>query len=407
MKNQIRMSAGNTSHPGQRILGHDRKFFTILFVLVLLIHGSGAFALPVEHHYARSVDSDSQSVQVAHGWNLVSLPLRMSDRCARNLFPHAASSAFIFHNGNQPKDTLSNGYGYWIKFDSSETIRLKGNAILRDTIDVRAGWNMIGAISTPIAINAIYTDPPGIIVSGYFAFPPGLGYKSIDTLQPGTGYWVKGSQDGAIILSSASPAGVPGIPCPGIPTVEYAGRTYNTVQVGTQCWLKQNLDVGTMIDSGLTQSDNHSIEKYCYGNNLANCNTYGGLYQWKEAMQYSAAEASQGICPAGWHIPTLAEIQTLKSTFGDDGNAMKAIGQGINNGSGTDTKGFSALLTGYRDLNGGFSLLGMYTSIWGSTEDYGLCAIYLNLYYNYSFIYTDYLDYANLNYGFSVRCVQN
>src|ERR1035437_4843578 len=37
--------------------------------------------------------------------------------------------------------------------------------------------------------------------------------------------------------------------CQGIPTVTYSGKTYNTIQIGTQCWLKENLDVGTMIDS--------------------------------------------------------------------------------------------------------------------------------------------------------------
>lgn len=37
-----------------------------------------------------------------------------------------------------------------------------------------------------------------------------------------------------------------GAPCPGIPTVTYEGKTYNTVLIGSQCWLKENLDVGVM-----------------------------------------------------------------------------------------------------------------------------------------------------------------
>jgi uncharacterized protein (TIGR02145 family) len=91
------------------------------------------------------------------------------------------------------------------------------------------------------------------------------------------------------------------------------------------------------------------IEKYCYDNLPANCDTYGGLYQWNEAMQYVQTEGAQGICPEGWHIPTLAEFQTLSSTVGGDGNALKAIGQGHDGGAGTNTSGFSALLGGNKE----------------------------------------------------------
>jgi uncharacterized protein (TIGR02145 family) len=67
--------------------------------------------------------------------------------------------------------------------------------------------------------------------------------------------------------------------------------------VGDKCWLKENLNVGTMILSEQNQSDNGLIEKYCYGDLPANCETYGGLYQWREAMQYIATPGTQGICP--------------------------------------------------------------------------------------------------------------
>ena len=66
----------------------------------------------------------------------------------------------------------------------------------------------------------------------------------------------------------------------------YAGKTYNTVQIGTQCWLRENLDVGTMVLGAQTKPTTSTIEKYCYNNNPVNCATYGGLYQWNEAMQY-------------------------------------------------------------------------------------------------------------------------
>ena len=54
------------------------------------------------------------------------------------------------------------------------------------------------------------------------------------------------------------------IPCPGTPTVEYEGQIYNTIQIFSQCWLKENLNVGTMIQGGVGMSDNGLVEKYCY-----------------------------------------------------------------------------------------------------------------------------------------------
>src|SRR5665647_1782373 len=103
-------------------------------------------------------------------------------------------------------------------------------------------------------------------------------------------------------------------PCPGVPTVDYGGKTYHTVQIGSQCWLKENLDVGIMIDSVTEPGNNGVIEKYCYNNNAANCTTYGGLYKWNEAMEYVTTPGIKGICPPGWHIPTHTELQKLDTT---------------------------------------------------------------------------------------------
>src|ERR1035437_8681946 len=60
-------------------------------------------------------------------------------------------------------------------------------------------------------------------------------------------------------------------PCPGVPTVKYAGKTYHTVQIGSRCWLKKNLDVGTRINVTVEQTNNGTIEKYCYEDDPANC----------------------------------------------------------------------------------------------------------------------------------------
>ena len=193
--------------------------------------------------------------------------------------------------------------------------------------------------------------------------------------------------------------------CP--PTVTYAGKIYNTVLIGTQCWLRENLDVGTMVQGSVDQADNGTIDKYCYDNNPANCDTYGGLYQWNEAMQYSTTPGAQGICPPGWHIPTLAEFQTLQSAVGGDGNALKAVGQGAGLGEGTNTSGFSALLAGYRYSDGTFYNLGYYAYVWSSLQFRWTMPSYLVLATDYPgvFMSSDYIQ--SRAGGASVRCVKD
>ncbi len=192
--------------------------------------------------------------------------------------------------------------------------------------------------------------------------------------------------------------------CTGTPIVEYAGKIYQTLQIDNQCWLRENLDVGIMLHDRDSSKDNGIIEKYCYNDDTTNCNTYGGLYTWNEAMQYITTEGAQGICPIGWHIPTFAEFQVLIFTIGD-GNALKATGQGSGKGTGTNTSGFSVLLGGNRGSTGVFSHLRYYAYFWNSTEINPIYAYVIYLHYSDSFI-SQSSDYGKGN-GFSIRCLKD
>lgn len=191
-------------------------------------------------------------------------------------------------------------------------------------------------------------------------------------------------------------------------TVSYGGKVYNTIFIGDQCWLKENLDIGTFILKSTEQSDNggsNYIEKYCYNDEESNCITYGGLYMWDEAMNYSTTEGTQGICPQGWRIPTLAELETLKSEVADDGNALKEVGQGSDAGAGTNTSGFSALLAGYVTYLGHGKVwggLGTETQIWSSTL--------FSTYFPYNLFLAGYNSNISnspnhKDYGSSIRCI--
>jgi uncharacterized protein (TIGR02145 family) len=349
--------------------------------------------------FAQTITS-TQAIHVEAGWNLISLPLSTNDSTKISLFPTAASSAFIYQNSYEPKDTLRHGYGFWLKFDSAQTIPIVGDVIYDDTIEVNAGWNMIGSLTVPIAVSTIKTLPSDTSVSDFFGYTNGK-YQSTDTLQPGFGYWVKVYQNGLMILRIQEKY------CPETPTVTYAGKIYNTVKIGDQCWLKENLDIGTMVDSLQNQTNDSLIEKYCYRNDPANCTTYGGLYQWGEAMHYSSIGGAQGICPTGWHVPTFHDFFILTQTINNDGNALKEVGQGEGLGAGTNTSGFSALFAGYRDYNGTFKDLGNYPVFWSSSKRFpsDIIVHFLTLSCCQSDVFLS--DYYYQGLGYSVRCIKN
>ena len=207
-----------------------------------------------------------------------------------------------------------------------------------------------------------------------------------------------------------------GAPCAGTPTVTYGGQTYNTVQIGSQCWFKENLNIGTRINGALEQTNNSTIEKYCYGDLESNCIIYGGLYQWTEMMQYVTAAGVQGICPSGWHLPTDAEWTTVTTFLGGTsvaGGKMKSTGT-IEAGTGlwhnpntgaTNESGFTAVPAGSRSSSGTFYSIGYYGYWWSSTESSTSDAWYRSMYYYGGYVYRNYSN--NMDNGFSVRCLRD
>ncbi len=187
------------------------------------------------------------------------------------------------------------------------------------------------------------------------------------------------------------------------------GKSYNIVLIGSQCWMAQNLNIGTRINISQNPANNSVFEKYCYNNTESNCDTYGGLYQWDEAMQYVTAQGVQGICPAGWHLPTDAEWTTLKNYLGDPGivgGMMKEAGLthwAPPNTGATNSSGFTALPGGY-SFGTSFNSLTNNTYIWSSTEYSSSAAWNLLLSNNSSVAYH---DSNNKSVGFSVRCIMN
>jgi len=201
---------------------------------------------------------------------------------------------------------------------------------------------------------------------------------------------------------------------------------YDTIRIEDQCWMASNLNVGSRIDScsggydgvctdnGETSklpTDNEITEKYCYNDTESSCDTYGGLYNWNEAMQYSTDPGSQGICPENWHIPTDAEYYELENYLTGEGNTCGAdrINAWDCDPAGTALKtegssGFEGLLAGYRNAYGSFYYLSSYAYLWSSSQYSSTNAWRRNLSCSYTTV-----GRGNLTkeYGFSVRCLKD
>jgi uncharacterized protein (TIGR02145 family) len=187
------------------------------------------------------------------------------------------------------------------------------------------------------------------------------------------------------------------------------GKSYPTVLIGTQCWMAQNLDIGTRINGSQEQTANGIIEKYCYDDLESNCNVYGGLYQWHEAMQYMRTESIQGICPDGWHFPSDAEWSVLTTFLGGEsvaGGKMKETGTmhwcSPNTGA-TNTSCFTALPGGVGG-DGDYGIPCGVAFFWSSSESSSFGIWTRELFNDDAKVYRFAPAVGN---GFSSRCLKN
>lgn len=151
---------------------------------------------------------------------------------------------------------------------------------------------------------------------------------------------------------------VNGAPCPGVPTVtDYNGNIYSTVQIGSQCWMRENIRVRNYNDGiPIQKITNDSIWNYLYtslaparcwyqNDSAANAVLYGALYNWY-------AVKTEKLCPPGWHVPTQSEWETLNTYLGGSnisGGSMKATTHWKSpNTAATNVSGFTALPGGAR-----------------------------------------------------------
>jgi len=209
---------------------------------------------------------------------------------------------------------------------------------------------------------------------------------------------------------------------------DFDGNAYNTIEIGTQCWMAENLKTTTYRNGA---SINHLPDVYDWASATSGAYViplnwdpykvaYGCLYNW------FAVNDPGGLCPEGWHVATIAEWDTLHSFIGGpssgEGNKLKSCRQ-VNSpfggdcvvtehprwdehptNNGTDDFGFSALPAGLRTAESAFGGVGTWNGWWAADDDYPTAAKYYAVMANKDYLYTNY-QYKES--GYSVRCIKN
>jgi len=341
----------------------------------------------------------------------------LSVRCVRNLgFAPPAVPSIVTTNVNFITDTSAMGHGHITYI--GDTLIARGicwSTTPQPTImdphtcdSINIGLGDFDSEITGLTSNTTY------YVRAYATNSNGTAYSNEKSFITGTG------NDGQ--------------PCPVAATVtDVDGNIYNTVQIGNQCWMKENLrtthdPAGTEIPLGSSATHyDYAAQRYYPNNDAELVGTYGYLYNWAALMNGASSSTAnpsgvQGICPNGWHVPSdaewtqLTEYVSIHSAYICDDN-ISNLGKALaattgwnnytstcaigNNPSTNNSTGFSALPAGLTPSTN----FGYFADFWTATEEtdnYHACIRILRYDAGTMSKYTYYK-----NYGFSVRCIRD
>ena len=192
----------------------------------------------------------------------------------------------------------------------------------------------------------------------------------------------KSSED-SFKLSSISNCGSYLVEYPGGPwnangTIRNQGGYYKTALIGNQCWLQDNLNVGTMIASSSSASSNNDIiEKYCLDDKSVNCDIYGGLYTWAEAVKSSEGASinynKRGICPPGFRVALNSDWMILENYLNASSSPCRTAsassdGWKCDEGIGVGQKIRFIGINDFKALLGGYAIKGVGESSFSSVN---------------------------------------
>ena len=264
--------------------------------------------------------------------------------------------------------------------------------------------------------NPTLTSNKSIAGTGGFGFTHSFSYIDPNNIQYARAY--ARTSAGVYYSPERSFIPIPGLRCPGTPTVtDIDGNLYHTVQIGNQCWTQSNMKTskyrnGLSISTGNNAWQSTITGAFAfYDNNVLNDNLFGKLYN------HNAVTDSSGLCPTGWRIPSRNDFEDLANAVGGRNSAALSLrstsvlpnpeGWATNNSGSNNISGFSALGGGLRDPSGVSSFLNQCGLWWTTTI--GVAGSPTTPYAAVICLGNNELSHSggSLGYGFSVRCLKN
>ncbi len=355
-----------------------------LFLLTFFMLGSMLAQAPQSFKY-QAVARNSEGAVLANAAIGLKVDIRQGsingNAVYSETFTTASNSVGIFN--------VNIGEGMPVTGSFSDIDWGDGSYFLHIALDVNGGTNYTDMGTTRL-LSVPYSLYTGSIYVNY----------SNDTLYIGDQY---------VIISGGGGGGGGGNT-----VTDFDGNTYETVTIGNQTWLKQNL-------RSLHYSDGTPIENvWAYGDDESNVAIWGRLYSWDAAMHGASSSNGnpsgvQGACPDGWHMPSKAEFEQLENFLdgevGQAGCALKSTNTAYwetpNNNN--NSSGFSARGSGIRsDPGNTYDHLKEEARYWSSTEDVNNSNVvhHMGLKYQYCTIYINSLL-GTKNHGYSIRCVKD
>ncbi|MCX6256869.1 MAG: hypothetical protein NTW49_03070 [Bacteroidia bacterium] len=392
--------------------------------------------------------SGIQTIYLPQGWSMFSTYIQPSSANISNVMSPVVSQILIVKDGDGnvfwPQygvnlvGNMQNGKAYEVKMNTAQNLIIAGLQLVPENnpLILPQGWSMIGYLRTsPSRVDSTFSHVVNnvhiIKDDNGSVYWPLQDVNQILFIRPGKGYQIRMlNADTLNYLSSAFHCGTDVI-------TDFDGNTYNTVQIGSQCWMKENLatthysDGSALVDgtnAGAIIGNYTTKYWFVFNNNISFKETFGLLYTWAAIMNGSASSAAnpsdvQGICPAGWHVPSDAEWKQMEMFLGmshsqadstgwrgtTEGGKLKEAGTthwtSPNTGA-VNSSGFTALPGGIRyefdiDLFYYIDSLGYW---WTTTGNNASGALVRHLRYNNAQAYRDYYE---KTIGFSVRCLMD
>ena len=357
----------------------------LLFLFLMLLVFSGLMAQAPQSFKYQAVARNSEGAVLTNTIIGLQVDIRQGSINGNTVysetFTATSNSAGIFN--------VNIGEGTPVTGNFSDIDWGSGSYFLNVAIDVNGGTNYMDMGTTQL-LSVPYSLYTGSIYVNY----------SNDTLYIGDQY---------VIISGGGGGGG------GNSVTDFDGNTYETVTIGNQTWLKQNLRSlhyadGTPIDSVWVYDDNES-----------NAATWGRLYSWDAAMHGASSSNGnpsgvQGVCPDGWHMPSKAEFEELVDAVGGSfsgGCALKSTNNAywLTPNDNNNSSGFSARGSGNssRVGSGSYSHLKESATYWTATEgeNHPNLANHLDLTYQYCTLTINYVSGVKDSNGYSVRCVKD